>query len=173
MAKKPAAPRKPRAPAPEGIEALQRNLSLIKGSLVIKQSGSKEFDFPEFGFFRKTKKTPCAWGKVKGKEKPVPPGRVELDIVTGRDAERLGVKSGPALRLCLDKNTVAPIVSVASPEEAREIGAAFRDCVIKNGTGASEKKTCALDTLRKMRGISEESVRFAGVRKTARRRRRG
>lgn len=153
--------RRPRAPKPEGVDELQKSLAIIRGP-IDPPIGKGAFEFPRFGFYRKTKKKPCAWGE---KEKPFPKGRVELDIVTDRDAADLGVKPGPALRLCLEGNAPAPIINVESPIEAMKIGMEFRDCVVAD---SKDKKACALDTLKRFRGLNPDQVKFAGVPKRRR-----
>ena len=155
-------PKRKRAPKAAGTEELQKNLALFQDRPLVTKMGSGADVFPAFGFYRKTKKKPCAWGE---KNKPFPTGRVELDIVTNRDAAALGVKPGPALRLCLEGNEEAPIVNVDTPEEALKIGADFRDCVVG---GTTDKKACALDTLKRMRGLSPAQVKFAGAPKRSR-----
>ena len=164
--KAPAAPAEPkpkraRAPKPEGVEALQKSLSTIQGP-IDPPMGSGAFEFPQFGFYRKTKKKPCAWGE---KNKPFPTGRVELDIVTDRDAADLGVKPGPALRLCIGPNEAAPIVNVDKPTDAMEIGQLFRDCVVNEG---KDQTSCALRTLKDKLGLSANQVKFAGAPKRRR-----
>lgn len=153
-------PKRARAPRPEGTDELQKGLAIIRGP-IDPPIGKGAFEFPQFGFYRKTKKKPCAWGE---KNKPFPLGRVELDIVTDRDAADLGVKPGPALRLCIEGNAPAPIISVDSPVEAMKIGTDFRDCAV----GGTDKKTCALDTLKRLRGLAPNQVKFAGAPKRRR-----
>jgi len=152
------AEKKERRKPPVGVEELQQNLSRIRGKVVTKMSRSGGFEFPKFGFYRKTTKKPCAWNE---KDKPFPVGRVELDIVTDRDAKAVGVRAGPALRLCIKENTPAPIIPVDSPDEAQKIGTEFRDCVV----GGGDRKECALEKLEKFRGIKPADVRFAGMRR--------
>jgi hypothetical protein len=160
-------PKRKRAPKAAGTEELQKNLALFQDRPLVTKMGSGADVFPDFGFYRKTKKKPCAWGE---KNKPFPTGRVELDIVTNRDAAALGVKPGPALRLCLEGNEEAPIVNVDTPEEALKIGANFRDCVVggKANKDKQEKKACALKTLKDTRGLSPKQVKFAGAPKRSR-----
>lgn len=138
------------------------DLTKLKGEIQTRGPLKGAFEFPQFGYYRKTKKKPCAWNE---KDKPFPTGRVELDVVTGRDAEAVGVRAGPALRLCIRENEVAPIVPVDSPDEAQAIGAAYRDCVV----AGNDKKACALDKLEKFRGIKPDAVHFGAAPRRRRR----
>lgn len=144
------APKKSQAPAPD--------LSLITGRVISeraeKATEKKRLDFDEYGYYRKTKKKPCEWAQ---KDKEFPAGRTELEIVSDRDAKSLGVPAGPALRLCINKNEKAPIIHVRDPEEAREIGTLFRNCVM---SGGKDKMACAADVLGKKR--PGEPVHLAG-----------
>ena len=129
------------------------SVEAIRGQIP-KRGSFKDFRFDEFGYFRKSKKTPCAWQE---KDKPFPKGRTELDIVSNEAAEELGVRPGPALRLCYEKNRPAPIISVDDPYTAQEIAADFRDCVV-NGEG--DTRSCAARTLERKR--PGQPIKIAG-----------
>lgn len=133
--------------------------------LVAKRTG-EDFVFPKYGFYRKTDKPPCEWkiqykkggGKTGGK--PMHRGRVELAMITNEEAGKLGVRPGPAVRLCVTANKPAPIVSVSDPGDALKIAEAFRDCVADKRKSV---KQCGLTTIAKARGIPDTQVQIAGL----------
>jgi hypothetical protein len=133
------------------------DISAITGDVQSKLSAERgDFVFGTFGFYRKTKKKPCAWDGAK----PMHRGRVELEIVSNESAAELGVKPGPAIRLCIKPNQPAPIVSVSDPVEALAIATKFRDCAVKK---KSDPRACGINTIAKARKIPAAKVRIAGL----------
>ena len=143
---------------------LVENLKKIHGSLSSKLSNLTSYSWDKYGYHRKSgEKKPCSWVVNKKNPKPFPVGRVELEMVTNDKAERLGLKIGPAIRLCYGKDQASPVVSVKTPQEALKIAQDFRDCAIKG----TDKETCAVDAL----GIkSAKKLTIAGLRRRKARR---
>lgn len=133
----------------------------IRDARLARIEKKQKYAFDEFGYYRKTSKKPCQWMGTK----PMHKGRVELDVISERDAEKLGVPAGPAIRLCIKPNEAAPFISVKDPEEALRIATAFRDCAVAGG----DVRKCGIDTVSRMRGVRAEDVRFAGNKKRTRR----
>lgn len=117
-----------------GPAGQEREETIVKGSGLL--VGPYQFD--EFGYYRKSKKVSCSWGF----KKPFPKGKTELDIVDDTRAAELGVKPGPLLRLCFEEGKPGAMIPVKTPQEARELAAKFRDCVV----GGGNKKKCAVKT---------------------------
>jgi hypothetical protein len=142
------APKKSECPpcAEIGAPSAAPDMRAIRGDAVLlsarERSGAamserkQKFEYPQFGYYRKSKAKPCAY--VKGK--PLPPGHLELVMVPDRDAPELGVPAGPALRICLGQEKPGPIISVKDPIEAKAIGDAYKKCAVGEG---KDKEACA------------------------------
>lgn len=122
------------------VAQMRSVLDEVTGPMNTPLVAKKENFFPKFGFHRKSgEKKPCAW-MFPGK--PWPGYRVELEMVTDKKSAKLGIKSGPAVRLCFGEDEPGPLVSVSSPEDAIKIGRNFLDCIEKDGESA---KACAFE----------------------------
>jgi hypothetical protein len=142
------------------------DVRVIRGDLAVRSAREKagaalsskkgQFQYDQFGYYRKSKKKPC--GYVPGKTPPL--GHMELEMVSNRDAESMGIPAGPALRLCIRQSEPGPIVHVRDPEEAKRIGDAYKACLTGEG---KDKESCAVGVLKKAR--PGQDIHLAGVRK--------
>lgn len=136
-------------------------ISGVSGKITNRLEKAPRFSFPEYGFRIKTgMKKPCEWDY----DRAPPKARIEFETVTDDGAAKLGVKPGPALRLCFGVDQPGVLVNVSTPKEAVEIGKNFRDC----SSGEKSAKSCALDTAKDLK----LNYKIAGVKRTSRRGRR-
>ena len=82
-----------------------------------------------------------------GKNKP---GQVDLVFLGQKDADAIGGKAGPNLRLCVEgrgkgKRTRGMMVPVASPVEARDLALEYSRCAKKAGACSPTAKACMAD----------------------------
>jgi hypothetical protein len=109
--------------------------SLAKGEHATDPKYNVKLSFPEYGFAAKVEKKPCVW-KYERAFQP----RVEMEIVTGKKADKLGVPAGPSIRLCHTKNAPGPLIPVQNVGTAVRIGEQFLKC----SKTESDAKECAL-----------------------------
>lgn len=126
----------PKKTAPRDT-SIDKALEVVSGDVDVPLAKDRPFSFPEYGYFTEAEKKPCAWAF----KKPFSP-RVELEIVTDKKSKKLGVPSGPAIRLCFKKDTPAPLIPVKTVGKAVEIGDRYLKC-LKTQEGAEQ---CALNS---------------------------
>jgi hypothetical protein len=143
--------------------SIDKALEIVTGDVDVPLAKDKKLSFPEYGYFTGGEKKPCAWAF----KKPFAP-RVELEIVTDKKAQKLGVPTGPAIRLCYAKDTAAPLVHVKTVKEAVDFGNHYLACLKSDGKSKQAAEACSLKTAEGLK----LNYKMAGVKRTSRRGRR-
>lgn len=147
-----------KTPKPPSDAAIAKVAGEVSGTLTPSLLANKKLTVPEYGFVQKSEKKPCKWGFEKA-FKP----RVELEIVSGVKADKLGIEAGPAIRLCYAEDKPGPLVSVTTIKEGLDVGNKYLRCLKTDGDSPDEAKACGLKAAK---GVSHT---IAGLRRKSRR----